>query len=85
MTHLKLENNQYWAKYVYTYYFTTTTILTVGYGDITPKNPAEVIIVVLVEIFGIFYVIYRNRYFWLCGELNRALYIISKKKSLSYR
>lgn len=28
--------------------------MTVGYGDITPKNYAEVIVVSMVEIFGIF-------------------------------
>jgi hypothetical protein len=31
-----------------------TTILTVGYGDITPKNQEEVIVVTLVEVFGKF-------------------------------
>ena len=31
------QKNQY-IHYLYSYYFTTTTILTVGYGDITPKN-----------------------------------------------
>jgi hypothetical protein len=29
-----------------------TTILTVGYGDICPKNPWEVIVVTLIEVFG---------------------------------
>ena len=41
------------VKYIYSFYFCCTTILTVGYGDITPRNYVEVTIVTLVEIFGI--------------------------------
>ena len=41
------------VKYAYSFYFCCTTILTVGYGDISPKNYVEVIVVTLVEIFGI--------------------------------
>jgi hypothetical protein len=26
--------------------------MTIGYGDITPKNPTEVAIVIFVQIFG---------------------------------
>ena len=40
-------------KYVYSFYFCCTTILTVGYGDISPQNCAEVAVVTLVEVFGI--------------------------------
>lgn len=27
-------------------------MLTIGYGDITPKNPGEVIVVILIQITG---------------------------------
>lgn len=47
-----LENQRPLVKYVYSFYFCCTTILTVGYGDITPRNYAEVIVVTLIEIFG---------------------------------
>lgn len=39
-------------RYVYSFYFCCTTILTVGYGDISPRNYAEVIVITLIEIFG---------------------------------
>jgi hypothetical protein len=39
-------------KYIYSFYFCCTTILTVGYGDLSPRNYVEVIIVTLVQIFG---------------------------------
>jgi hypothetical protein len=31
--------------------------MTVGYGDIVPKNPLEVLVVTLVQIFGTFLLI----------------------------
>jgi hypothetical protein len=40
------------TRYLYAYYFSCTTMLTIGYGDITPKNPHEVIVVILIEITG---------------------------------
>lgn len=40
------------VRYVYSFYFATTTILTVGYGDLLPTTPFEVAVVVLVQIFG---------------------------------
>lgn len=27
-------------------------MLTIGYGDITPKNPGEVVVVILIQITG---------------------------------
>jgi len=34
--------------YVYSFYFATTTILTVGYGDISAANPLEILTVTFV-------------------------------------
>jgi hypothetical protein len=45
------DKNQY-ILYLYSFYFCTTTILTVGYGDITPQNPTEVMVVVIVQVLG---------------------------------
>ena len=41
-------------KYVYCYYWTTVTILTVGYGDISPRNLEETIFTIFVVIIGCF-------------------------------
>jgi len=39
--------------YITSFYFTVTTIVTVGYGDITPKNTGERIICMLLMITGV--------------------------------
>jgi hypothetical protein len=45
------QSSQY-ILYLNSFYFCTTTILTVGYGDITPQNTTEIAIVTMVQIFG---------------------------------
>jgi len=52
MTPLQIDPGHYFTQYVYAFYFTTTTILTVGYGDLLPRNPFEVFVIVMVQIFG---------------------------------
>jgi hypothetical protein len=49
-----IEDADYLTKYLYSFYFCSTTILTVGYGDISPKNPKEVVIVTVIQFFGKF-------------------------------
>ena len=39
--------------YVTSFYFTTTTILTVGYGDITPISITEKILCIFLMIIGV--------------------------------
>jgi hypothetical protein len=39
--------------YIISLYFTVTTIVTVGYGDITPKNSGERIICMLLMVIGV--------------------------------
>jgi hypothetical protein len=51
---MNLQSESQFVKYLYSFYFCTTTILTVGYGDITPKNHLEVGVVIGVMIFGIY-------------------------------
>lgn len=39
--------------YIVSFYFTVTTIVTVGYGDITPKNSGERVICILLMLIGV--------------------------------
>lgn len=57
MSSLDIDKTDPFTNYNYAFYFTVTTIMTVGYGDITPKNQLEVAIVSMVEIFGTFPII----------------------------
>jgi len=39
-------------RYVSSFYWTITTIATIGYGDITPKGSQQMLFVILIELFG---------------------------------
>lgn len=42
----------WYVDYVYAMYFAITTMVTVGYGDITPKQYFELIIVSIIQLVG---------------------------------
>lgn len=52
----KLDNESLTAKYVYALYFTIVTMITIGYGDISPKTTIEmqVSIVVMMISCGVY-------------------------------
>jgi hypothetical protein len=52
MSGLKLNQSDEYASYIYSFYFCTTTIMTVGYGDLSPKNIREIVFIIFIEIFG---------------------------------
>ena len=48
----KIDTNEWLNGYMTSFYWATITIMTVGYGDITPQNSAERIFVTLAAIVG---------------------------------
>lgn len=53
MTRIVMEDHQWITKYIYALYFSSTTLLTVGYGDITPTNVTEILTILLTQLIGI--------------------------------
>jgi hypothetical protein len=39
-------------RYFYAFYFAATTMLTIGYGDLSPTNKVEILAVLPVQILG---------------------------------
>ena len=43
------------TQYIYSIYFSGTTMFTVGYGDILPINNVEILVILLIQFLGIFF------------------------------
>eukprot|EP00948_MAST-09A_sp_MAST-9A-sp1_P003214 g3214.t1 len=52
VTRYRLENEDTMSLYVWSLYWSITTITTVGYGDVTPKGNGEVLLAVFCMLFG---------------------------------
>lgn len=50
MTRADIQNQTWIVKYVYAFYWGTTIMMTVGFGDMLPGNPNEVIITSFLEM-----------------------------------
>ena len=52
LTYVGIQYASWGTKYIYSLYWAVTTIVTVGYGDITPQNEYEIAVTILVELSG---------------------------------
>ncbi len=59
-------------RYIYSIYFSSTTMLTVGYGDLLPSNIQEIAVVLIMQLFGIVMIGYIN------GEVGDVLCTLRK-------
>jgi len=47
MSHVSVEDANWETQYISAFYFTTVTMITVGYGDILPQNNLEMVLCVV--------------------------------------
>jgi hypothetical protein len=52
-TAIGVSNSFIYEQYLYAFYFSCTTMLTIGYGDIAPTHAGEVGVVILIQITGV--------------------------------
>ena len=50
-----IDNEPQLVQYIHTLYYITTTMLTIGYGDLHPYTFNEIIVIIVVECIGVFF------------------------------
>jgi hypothetical protein len=61
LTIIEAKGHMSWInRYIYSIYFSSTTMLTVGYGDLLPSNVQEIAVVLIMQLFGIVMIGYIN-------------------------
>ena len=82
LTSLDIPLNNEFVVYLRAFYFATTTVLTVGYGDISPRNDLEVGGVTMVELSGIIIFAYLiNEIGYCMSQLRKETEIVDKDLS----
>ena len=47
ISYSSLQDSPWWKQYLHSYYFVCVTMNTVGFGDVTPQNPLEILFVIV--------------------------------------
>ena len=82
LSSLDIDPSNEFSVYLRAFYFATTTILTVGYGDISPKNDLEIVVVTIIEMFGIIVFAYMiNEIGYAMSNLRKETEIVDKDLS----
>lgn len=81
MTHAGISDLPVFEKYLYSYYFSCTTMLTIGYGDIVPVNSVEIISVLFIQIIGTCFTSVGVAIFvYLINEIGQILSLMRKEE-----
>ena len=75
LTKLDLENADWYLIYIYASYWGAITVMTVGYGDITPSNPLETLFTYFTVMFGCMVFAY------IINSLGSIIHEINKNKT----
>lgn len=66
------EDNEWFSQYIFAFYWSATTMTTVGYGDITPANIYEAVFVsITIFISGFIYAYILNSIGLILNEMNK--------------
>lgn len=77
----EIENTDFQTKYIYSLYWSTVTIMTVGYGDITPSNNLERIFNIFTIFFGCgLFAYFINNIGIIVGKITKEKNIFEYKK-----
>ena len=74
-----IEGDRFFSKYINFIYFACTTMLTNGYGDISPKNVEEKMVTIVIEIVGVI------AFGYLLNEMGHTLSKIREKHEIMER